>query len=118
MHYLIDMGDGETYAVCNFGTVRWISDKPLRFNVVTYAGFNDEDVNVYANGKALTPDADGYYTLQKLESCRNLVHFICDFNVVKNMWMLPAEIGIQTQTFKWDGSTFLRKKLSRTPGYR
>ena len=67
MHYLIDMGDGETYAVCNFGTVRWISDKPLRFNVVAYAGFNDEDVNVYANGKALAPDADGYYTLQKLD---------------------------------------------------
>ena len=59
MHYLIDMGDGETYAVCNFGTVRWISDKPLRFNVVAYAGFNDEDVNVYANGKALAPDATG-----------------------------------------------------------
>ena len=65
MHYLIDMGDGETYAVCNSGTVRWISDKPLRFSVVAYAGFNDKDVNVYANGKALAPDADGYYTLKK-----------------------------------------------------
>ena len=65
MHYLIDMGDGETYAVCNSGTVRWISDRPLRFSVVAYAGFNDEDVIVYANGKTLAPDADGYYTLQK-----------------------------------------------------
>ena len=65
MHYLIDMGDGETYAVCSSGTVRWISDKPLRFSVVAYAGFNDEDVNVYANGKALAPDVGGFYTLQK-----------------------------------------------------
>ena len=65
MHYLIDLGDGETYAVYNSSTIQWISDKPLRFNVVAYAGFNDEDVNVYANGKALAPDVGGYYTLQK-----------------------------------------------------
>ena len=65
MHYLVDLGDGETYAVYNSSTIQWISDKPLRFSVVTYSGFNYEDVIVYANGKALTPDADGYYTLQK-----------------------------------------------------
>ena len=65
MHYLIDMGDGETYAVCNSGTVRWISDRPLQFSVVAYAGFNDEDVIVYANGKTLAPDVGGFYTLQK-----------------------------------------------------
>lgn len=65
MHYLIDMGDGETYAVYNSGTVRWISDRPLQFSVVAYAGFNDEDVIVYANGKTLAPDVGGFYTLQK-----------------------------------------------------
>ena len=78
MHYLIDMGDGETYAVCNSGTVRWISDKPLRFNVVACAGFNDEDVNVYTNGKALSLEirSDSRYICISGQAIPSIVRYL------------------------------------------
>ncbi|MBQ6419717.1 MAG: hypothetical protein IJK02_01455, partial [Clostridia bacterium] len=65
MHYLIDDEGGETYAVYNSSTVEWVSARPLRFRVVCYESFPFDDVIIYANGTALTPDEDGWYTLPK-----------------------------------------------------
>ncbi|MBQ6119437.1 MAG: hypothetical protein IJK98_09410, partial [Clostridia bacterium] len=63
MHYVLDLGEGETYTVYNSSAVRWISDRPLKFRVVTYAGFPYDDVIIRANGVELMPDADGVYSL-------------------------------------------------------
>ena len=65
MHYEIDLGNGETYTVYNSSTVQWISRQALRFKVVTYAGYNYDDIIIRANGTEITPDADGYYSLPK-----------------------------------------------------
>ena len=63
MHYVLDLGDGESYTIYNSSTVSWYSNEPLTFYVVTYAGFNFSDIIVYANGQELVPDENGAYTL-------------------------------------------------------
>ena len=63
MHYVIDLGNGETYTVYNSSTVMWNSNRAMKFTVYTYATFNYPDYIVYADGQALTPDADGVYTI-------------------------------------------------------
>ena len=63
MHYELDLGDGETYCVYNSSVVQWISRQALRFRVVTYAGYNYDDIIIRANGTVIEPDADGYYSL-------------------------------------------------------
>ena len=63
MHYEIDLGDDETYTVYNSSTVQWISRQALRFKVVTYTGYNYDDIIIRANGTVIEPDADGYYSL-------------------------------------------------------
>ncbi|MBQ6117685.1 MAG: hypothetical protein IJK98_00495, partial [Clostridia bacterium] len=63
MCYVLDLGDGETYTVYNSSTVQWISNRPLKFRVVTYSDFAFRDVIVRVNGREVTPDADGYYIL-------------------------------------------------------
>ena len=63
MHYELDLGDGETYTIYNSSAVQWISNLPLKFKVVTYAGFAFPDIIIYANGTELVPDEDGYYSI-------------------------------------------------------
>lgn len=63
MHYVIDLGNGETYTVYNSSTVMWNSNRAMKFTVYTYATFNYPDYIVYVDGQALTPDADGVYTI-------------------------------------------------------
>ena len=67
MHYVLDLGDDETYTIYNSSTVQWISNQPLKFRVVLYADFNYDDVIIRANGVELTPDAEGYYSLPQTE---------------------------------------------------
>ena len=63
MHYELELDDDEFYTIYYSSTVQWISNQPLKFRVVTYSGFNYDDVIIYANGQELTPDADGVYTI-------------------------------------------------------
>ena len=63
MHYIIDLGDDETYSVYNSSTVDWTSTGPLKFRVAVYSTFMFEDIIIYADGEELVPDEDGVYTL-------------------------------------------------------
>ena len=63
MHYIIELGDDETYSVYNSSTVDWTSTGPLKFRVAVYSSFMFEDIIIYADGEELVPDEDGVYTL-------------------------------------------------------
>ena len=65
MHYVIDLGDGETYTVYASSTVQWISKQSLKFKVVTYSSYKYEDVIVRCNGVEIQPDANGTYRLPR-----------------------------------------------------
>ena len=59
MHYIIE----DYYLVFNGETLYWSDASTIRFKVHTYETFPFETYIVYANGSAITADADGYYTI-------------------------------------------------------
>ena len=63
MHYILRLGAGNTFTIYNSATVQWFDNKPLTFEVYTYTNFGYEDYIVYLNGRAMTANADGSYTI-------------------------------------------------------
>lgn len=59
MHYIVE----DYFGVFNGDSLYWSNVDSLRFKVRVYETFPFETYIVYANGKEITADAEGYYTI-------------------------------------------------------
>lgn len=59
MHYMVE----DYFAVFNGETLYWSNSGSMTFKVRVYETFPFETYIVYMNGKEISPDADGYYTV-------------------------------------------------------
>ena len=65
MHYVVNLRGGEEYYVFSDTTpvLYWYKDRPLTFRVELYSTWSVINYIVSVNGKELTPDANGVYTI-------------------------------------------------------